>query len=813
MTVALSLLGGAGAQFLDDNGNPLAGGKLFSYLAGTTTPEATYTTSAGNVAHQNPIILDAAGRVPSGEIWLTNGVLYKFVLNTSANVLIATYDNISGNGGGLNTQLAAPSGSSLVGFIQSGTGAVARTVQSKLRDMVSVADFIPPGTDTETVDCQPFIKAAIAEVISRGGDTLFFPAGTYNLVTTESDGSVSAHFTLKDVQGIDFLGYGAVLKSAYSSTSFAAYLFNLNGCRRMNFEGFDIEGTFNRTLNVINQYSIGAFLLRSVDRDAESISLRNMRMQNVYIACYSLSLTAASSPRLRTVLVENVFATNGYYGILCADNGDNFTAINFRTNLFIRSYFVFGVSNHHINYTSTGGDVFTDCLIKAYTRDTLNITVNALIIGNTSNDSHVTVESQNIPSTQPIPSTLKNIVLNINDLQSSGTGPSLRFAYFQDTPSPVETPTSANNLFNNVTVRGNVRSFLQFAVAQPVNSGAINLSGFVYNLSGSGDPYDFGFYEPVSRYTQANNSFSFQVAGNKPLAAFGGLSFRQYDGTQVGFFDGTVGTNDFQFYSVPTYPYRFTYLNPVTAGDVVFQVRPNTPSLGYGMRLFHSTIAGAPNADNAVMKIGEMDVTSRSINATGTLNASGTDYAEYEYNNGLTISKGTIVGFKADGTLTLTYADAVRFGVKSTSPSFVGGDSWSSDEIVGVEPQMPKRKQPVTKDGTDDDGRHIKVIVEPGDTDEEWALQMDAYKAAVIEYKAKIEIERLKVDRIAYSGKVPVNLMGATPGGYIIAIEIENGLIDGQFVKNPTFEEYKLAVGRVNRILDDGRAEIAIIIH
>jgi hypothetical protein len=812
MTVALSLLGGAGAQFLDDNGNPLAGGKLFSYLAGTTTPEATYTTSAGNVAHTNPIILDAAGRVPSGEIWLTNGVLYKFVLNTSANVLIATYDNISGNGGGLVTQLAAPSGSSLVGFIQSGTNAVARTVQSKLRDMVSVADFIPPGTDTETVDCQPFIKAAIAEVIARGGDTLFFPAGTYNLVTTESDGTVSAHFTLKDVQGIDFLGYGAVLKSAYSSTSFAAYLFNLNGCRRINFEGFDIEGIFSRTLSTVSQYSIAAFFLRSVDRDSESISFRNLRLQNVYTVLGVLG-DPVSARRVRTVLIENVFATNGYYGLNFQENGDNVTAINFRTNQFVRSYFPYGVANHNINYTSTNGDVFTDCLIKAYVRDTINITVNALIIGNTSNDSHVTIESQHNPTTQPIPASLRNIVLNINDLQSSGSGPSLRFAYFQDTPSPVETPTSANNLFNNVTVRGNVRSFLQFAVAQPANTGAINLSGFVYLLAGSGDPYDFGFYEPVSRYTKGDSLYSFSVRGNRGFASFGTAYFGLFDGINVpGNINGVNGQNAFEFEANPNYSYRLRYATGYAAGTNVFQL-PGTAGFGYGMNLYHSTISTAPNAANAVMKIGTMDTSDRSINATGTLNASGSDYAEYEYNNGLVISKGTIVGFKADGTLTLTFAEAVRFGVKSTAPSFVGGDAWASDSVVGIEPQRPSRKAPVTKKGMDEDGRHVDIVIEEGDTDEKWVVKLAAYDIEVVEYQAKIEVERAKVDRIAYSGKVPVNVMGATPGGYVIAIEVENGLIDGQFVQNPTFEEYKLAVGRVNRILDDGRAEIAIIIH
>lgn len=97
MSVFLSPIGGAGWQFFNNDGTVLSGGKLYTYAAGTTTPKATYTTSAGNIAHANPIILDSAGRVPGGEIWLLAST-YKFVLNTSTDVLIASYDNISGIG-------------------------------------------------------------------------------------------------------------------------------------------------------------------------------------------------------------------------------------------------------------------------------------------------------------------------------------------------------------------------------------------------------------------------------------------------------------------------------------------------------------------------------------------------------------------------------------------------------------------------------------------------------------------------------------------------------------------------------------------
>ena len=98
MAVFLSPVGGVAAQFFDNNGIILSGGKLYTYAAGTTTPLVSYTTSAGNVARTNPVVLNSAGRVgDGGEIWITSAQ-YKFVLTTSTDVLVATYDNVSGIG-------------------------------------------------------------------------------------------------------------------------------------------------------------------------------------------------------------------------------------------------------------------------------------------------------------------------------------------------------------------------------------------------------------------------------------------------------------------------------------------------------------------------------------------------------------------------------------------------------------------------------------------------------------------------------------------------------------------------------------------
>jgi len=98
-------------QFIDANGNPLAGGKLYTYAAGTTTPLATYTTYAGTVANANPVILDSAGRA---SVWLS-AASYKFVLKDSTDVLVYTTDNISSAGAGqMQPAVVATAGQTVV---------------------------------------------------------------------------------------------------------------------------------------------------------------------------------------------------------------------------------------------------------------------------------------------------------------------------------------------------------------------------------------------------------------------------------------------------------------------------------------------------------------------------------------------------------------------------------------------------------------------------------------------------------------------------------------------------------------------------
>lgn len=82
----------------DNNGDPLNGGLLYTYAAGTTDPLATYSDVTLLTANANPIVLNSAGRPASGGTEVSvflQPTAYKFVLKTSAGVTLATRDNIA----------------------------------------------------------------------------------------------------------------------------------------------------------------------------------------------------------------------------------------------------------------------------------------------------------------------------------------------------------------------------------------------------------------------------------------------------------------------------------------------------------------------------------------------------------------------------------------------------------------------------------------------------------------------------------------------------------------------------------------------
>jgi hypothetical protein len=158
---------------------PAVGYLLYTYQAGTTTPQATYVDSTGTSPNTNPVVLNANGEA---DVWLGSNQTYKFVLKDLSGVVIWTVDNYANP----DTQLLSLSaqiygdfastangkGDALLGVLAPVAGAVALTQHQKNAQMLTMKDF-PCNADGVTDDALNILTAVTAT------SSLIFTAGTY----------------------------------------------------------------------------------------------------------------------------------------------------------------------------------------------------------------------------------------------------------------------------------------------------------------------------------------------------------------------------------------------------------------------------------------------------------------------------------------------------------------------------------------------------------------------------------------------------------------------------------------------------------
>jgi hypothetical protein len=242
--------------------------------------------------------------------------------------------------------------------------------------------------------------------------------------------------------------------------------------------------------------------------------------------------------------------------------------------------------------------------------------------------------------------------------------------------------------------------------------------------------------DPVGKVTNANGwSTNYALSTLWKLTSPAGKVGMAMDGNGNCFWGATSGAN------------HLINMPGVAEGGVILTLQGAGSSGAY----FSHVTGGTNNAANAGMSIMRNTTTLRSINATGTVNTSGSDYAEYmrKAETCGAIGKGQIVGVDGDGNLTDRWDAAVSFLIKSTDPSFVGGDTWHE----GL------------------DGEALEAV--------------------------------------AFAGRVPVNVYDTKPGQWIVAAQDGEG-ITGRAVDEPTMGEYLRAVGRVISVQDDGRAFVIV---
>lgn len=151
-------------QFFDANGDPLVGGKLYSYAAGTTTPLATYTSSSGAVSNTNPVILDSRGEA---NVWLAL-TPYKFKLATANDVEIWTVDNVSsGETFGVSQWLTSVAGTNAITGTVSSANFVSYTAGQTFSFSAANANTGPVTLNINSLGAKPVTKTGSVALVSN----------------------------------------------------------------------------------------------------------------------------------------------------------------------------------------------------------------------------------------------------------------------------------------------------------------------------------------------------------------------------------------------------------------------------------------------------------------------------------------------------------------------------------------------------------------------------------------------------------------------------------------------------------------------
>lgn len=196
-------------------------------------------------------------------------------------------------------QLLGPGGSSLIGFIQSGAGAVLRPMQDKARDIVSVKDFGASGNGV--TDDTLSIQAGIDRVALVGGE-LYLPAGTYR---------VTGSLTKTSGLGFSIRGAGEGVTTLVRATDFPGTVLNINQTSDVTVSELTID--CQHSVNPNGNHGIAAFA-------CPNLLIQNVTVtdyKNTAILVYSTGVSGTRNARVRNCTALGLNVANN--GILVGD--------------------------------------------------------------------------------------------------------------------------------------------------------------------------------------------------------------------------------------------------------------------------------------------------------------------------------------------------------------------------------------------------------------------------------------------------------------------------------------------------------------
>ena len=298
----------ANRQFIDANGKPYSGAKLFTYISGSTTKVTTYKDSAGSSSHTNPIILNTRGESADGSgvtypIWQIGGSAVKFVLAPSTDTdppgsPIVTWDNISG--------------------VNDTSITIDQWIAGNTPTYINTTQFTLIGDQTSILHIGRRVKASVT-------------AGTvYGTITTTAYTTLTT-VTLFFDSGVLDAGLSAISYGILTSTYPSIPGIQLNGLNWTHQGSISISGTFQSSVTMaskaVNEAKGAAIASVAGTTDIWTPADGNT-LHITGIAAITSFGTAPQAGSIRRIVADGAFSLITGANLICPANANITCAVN-----------------------------------------------------------------------------------------------------------------------------------------------------------------------------------------------------------------------------------------------------------------------------------------------------------------------------------------------------------------------------------------------------------------------------------------------------------------------------------------------------
>lgn len=442
------------------------------------TPGAVVTKQFTATASQTTFVLDFAPiSVAQVSVYLQGIYQHRDTFSVSgANVVLST-----GVEAGTLVEITAnvplllgETSADLVEYLPAGAGAVATDVQSKLRESVSVKDFLcddgVPVQGNGIHDDYTGIAKAIAYAKLTGAHIAAGARDTFYLGTFPN--TTGASKFIIDFDNFGFHTNGCKFTVTYNADPVLAgsakmTIFKIFNASNWTFGDFECEADYCERIGT--QQGVTAIWVENTTLATNTGTIGVLRGLRLYATL--LVTTTDVALRHRGIIAKLLFNNGGYYNLNCASNGDGVRA-NIHSNDLVRSYICYGVDDHDVKIYSTNHLKFTDVVVarlsnRPTTRNTTGLKIKYSCPSDLSSSAAITIEHQDIADSGSI----ENIYIDFDVVKSNPANPTINFASFDITSSPV-LRTSTNCVTDNIRLRGKTNSTTPMVIGSAI--GGVN---------------------------------------------------------------------------------------------------------------------------------------------------------------------------------------------------------------------------------------------------------------------------------------------------------------------------------------------------